>query len=135
MRRIGCLQHAHAADGFGDLRIDIAAQRACMRDGRRAPALVQPHDHEHARHQHRNNQHQAPVEPCHRNQRAGQQNRVVEHYEQHLHIQRLHCLGVIGHAADQLTGDRLVKKCHRQPQHMTVHRFAQASHRPHRQTR
>ena len=53
-----------------------------------------------------------------------QHDQAVEHHEQHLHVQRLHRLGVVGDAADQLAGDGAVEEAHRQAQHVAVHLLA-----------
>ncbi len=127
------LQHRHAADRLGHLAVDVAAQRAGTRDGRRRQALVQPHDAGHRRHQRQHDQHQAPIEPGHRDHGADQDDRVVEHDEQHLDVQGLDRLGVVGDAADQLAGDGAIEKRHRQAPHVAIYPFAQALHRAHRQ--
>jgi len=69
-----------------------------------------------------------PIEEGHRDQGADDHDAAIEHYEQHLDIQGLDGLGIVGDPAHQLPGDCLVEKCHRQPQHMAVDLLAQAPH-------
>ncbi len=132
---IAGLQHAHAADRLGHLGVDVAAQGTRAGDRRRRQALVEPDDADHRRHQGQHDQHQAPVEPGHRDHGADQDDRVVEHDVQDLDVQGLDRLGVVGHAADQLAGDGAVEEGHRQAQHVAIDPFAQALHRAHRQAR
>jgi hypothetical protein len=86
-------------------------------------------------HQQRHDQHQPPVQPGHHRHHPDERDDAVEHHEQHLHVQRLHRLGVVGDAADELAGDGAVEEAHRQAQHVAVDRFANALHRTHRQPR
>ena len=59
---------------------------------------------------------------------------AVQYHKQDLHIEVLDLFRVIGHAADQLAGDGLVKKGHGQAQHVAIDLLAQAADRSHGDT-
>ena len=129
------LQHAHAGDAFGHLRIDVAAQLPHARHRRRGQPLVGPHDRRRGGYEQQHDEHQAPVEPEHRDHHAEEHGHAHEHLEEHLRVELLDRLGVVGDARHELPRDRAVEEAHRHAQHVRVHVLAQPLHRARGQAR
>jgi hypothetical protein len=132
-RRARGLQHGHARDALRHLRVDLASQLARAGDRAGGQPLVAEHDADGRGNEQQHHEHEAPVEPKHRHDDAEQHGHPDQDLEEHLDVEVLHGLGVVGDAADELSGDRPVEEAHRQLERMRVHAGAQALHRTCRQ--
>ena len=116
-RVAGLAGEGHGGGGGGVQAQQARDQQACFRgeheEGgvhrhqreQRQPVLEQVPRRRLGEDEREHDQHQAPVQPRHRDRRADEDDAGIEDHEQHLDVQGLDRLGVVGHAADQLAGD------------------------------
>ena len=110
------LHHADAADALRKVRVDLRQRRAHRTESWPAGALVEPHHRERERQEHEAGNRESPVEQQHGDGHADHARAVRHQHAQHVQVEILHRLGVVGEPRDHHANRRAIEPGHRQPE-------------------